>query len=500
MKGCGIMLFLSRQMIKDAEMRAMEDVSAMHLIRNASLALFDAVKDFNSVRVYCGKGNNGSDGYATALLLKKSGKDVEIVKVMPPQSEDCKALYEEALAAEIPILSCENYPSKSFDCVIDAIFGIGINGEITDENAIKAINMINSSDSYIVSCDIPSGMDCDTANECGVCVNADKTVTFTAPKKGMLSNSSVDLCGEIVISDVGIAVDYTAISQSTCVPITGKLVKSMLPKRKRYSHKGTFGTSVIVAGSALMPGACAMAAMAAQRSGVGIVKIIAPVSICRILNILVKEAIVIPAPEKNGVLHPELCPLALDAISTADSILVGCGLSVGEHHLLLNNILNSSKCGVIIDADALTSLSGKLDIIRNKDVLITPHPKEFSRISGYSTKEIEKSRIRLADNFAKENGIPILLKGARTVIAYGGTNKYVSLSSTSALAKAGSGDVLAGIIVSLAAQGLSLTDSGAAACYIHSAAGTLAEKELTAYGVTADDLINYIPYAFSQIN
>ncbi len=492
------MLFLSSDMIKKAERRTMENVPAMLLIENAAQALFNELKDFKSVRIYCGKGNNGSDGYATALLLKKNGIHTEIVSVLPPESEEAISIYKKAAEEDIPILSEVNFPTGYFDCALDAVFGIGIRGEITDPTILRAIDVINSAP-FVVSADIPSGMDADTGSICGACVKADKTVTFTAPKVGMLSNSSVELCGEIVIAEVGISIDYSLYSAGACVPITKRLTESVLPKRSRYSHKGTFGTAVIIAGSSTMPGACAMAAMAAQKSGCGIVKIIAPVSISRVLNILIKEAIVIPVPEENGVMKPHLTSDAISAIKTADSILVGCGLGKGMHHILIENILANCSCGVIIDADGINALSGRLDIIKNKNILLTPHPREFSRISGYSVTETEASRIPIADRFAKEYGINLLLKGARTVITYGGDNKYVSVISSSALSKAGSGDVLAGIIVSLCAQGHSLVDSAATACFIHTSAGIIAEREIGPYGTTADDLINLIPRAIKEI-
>ena len=493
------MLFLTADIIKEAEKKALENVSSMHLIENAAQAIFNEIRDFSSVRVYCGKGNNGSDGYATAILLKKSGIHVEIVQVYEPNTEECALLCRKAEMEEIPVLCDISFPMEDFDCVLDAVFGIGIKGEITEERAQRAIEMINSSGSFVVSCDIPSGMDTDTGKPCGVCVRADKTITFTAPKRGMLSRESVNICGEIVIAQVGIPVDYNEIPQSTCVPITKALVKNMLPHRPRNSHKGTFGTAVIVAGSREMSGAAAMAAMAAQRSGCGLVKIIAPSQICSVLNILVKEAIIIGVPEENGVMRPELTAEAMAAIRTASSVLIGPGLGRGNHSRLIGNILNETNAPVIIDADGINALQGNLGVIQNKNVLITPHLKEFSRISGQSVEEIAKRHVQSADKFALENGVTVLLKGARTAIAYGGSNKYVSLGATSALSKAGSGDVLGGIIVSLAAQGLPLTDSAAAGCLIHTGAGFIAEKELGAYGVTADDLIKAIPYSIKEI-
>ena len=491
------MLFLSSQMIKEAEAEAMKNISSVQLIKNAAYACANQLREFASVRIYCGKGNNGADGYATAVILKSMGKEVEAVCVLEPSSEECVFFCSEAQKAGVAVVPL-SFPSNRFDCAVDAIFGIGISGAVTGD-AQKATEMINTSGSFVVSVDIPSGMNADTGTYETVCVKADKTITFTAPKRGMLYNESVNNCGEIVIAEVGIPVDYTSINQSSCVPITQKLAKSLMIPRERLSHKGTFGTTVIVAGSYAMAGAAAMAGLAAYRAGCGMVKIIAPGSICHILNILIKEAVVIPAPEQNGVILPTLNERETDALKRADSVLIGCGLGKGEHQLLIENILSVTSTGVIIDADGINALQGNLNIIRNKNVLLTPHPLEFSRISGLSVEECEKHRIGYADKFAREYGVSLMLKGARTVICYGGSNKYVSLISTSALAKAGSGDILAGITASIAAQGCSLTDSAAAGCYIHSLAGLIAEKEIGAYGVMADDIISLIPRAVKMV-
>ncbi|MBR1968759.1 MAG: NAD(P)H-hydrate dehydratase [Clostridia bacterium] len=492
------MLFLSEKMIREAELKAMENVSEMNLIDRAASTLFSHLKNFSSVRIYCGKGNNGSDGYATAILLSKKGVKVEIVAVYEPERDACIELYNRALREGITIKNEVDFPTESFDAVLDSIFGIGLSGVISG-NAQKAIEIINAEGGYVVSCDVPSGMEADTGKALGECVRADKTVTFTAPKRGMLSNESVDYCGEIVIADVGIPIDYSAVSDSGCVPITDLLVKTMLPERKRLSHKGTFGTAVIVAGSSQMAGAAAMAALAAYKSGCGLVKIIAPESISSVLNILVKEAIVIKAPEKDGVIAPQLTEDMREALSRAQAVLVGCGLGKGDHSILISNIINATNAPIIIDADGINALRGNLHIIKNQNVILTPHPLEFSRISGIEVREIERHRVQYAANFASEYSVSLLLKGARSIVAYGGSNKYVSLIATSALSKAGSGDILSGIMVSFASQGLSLTDSGAAACHVHAKAGLIAEKTIGVYGTTCDDLINNIPLAIKEI-
>lgn len=491
------MLFLTSKMIKAAEELAMKDTSSYQLIKNAASACYEKICCFDSVRVFCGKGNNGSDGYATAIMLKNKGKKVEIVQVFEPATEECIALCNEAISMGVTVHSTICYPTEKFDCILDAIFGIGFKGVISGR-AEEAIKIINSSGSFVVSADIPSGMDADTGMCVGTCVRADLTVTFTAPKQGMMFNASVDLCGEISIAEVGIPINYNE-QNSSFIPITDKLVKAMLPARRRYSHKGTYGTAVLIVGSYGMAGAAAIAAQAAYRSGCGLVKIIAPLSICNTLNIMVKEAVVIPVPEHKGVILPELTDNAVSAIKNADSILIGCGLGKGSHNKLISNILSLTDVGVVIDADGINALCDCKDIICNKNVLLTPHPLEFSRLIKVDVREIEEFRIKYADEFTRKYGVSLLLKGARTLVAYGGTNRYISLISTSALAKAAMGDLLSGVIVSLASQGMSLTDSAAAGCYIHSYAGLLAEKSIGPHGAMCDDILSLIPEAINKL-
>ena len=429
------MIFLSAEEIRAAEKHAMERTSSMQLIGNAANACFEELKTFNSVLVYCGKGNNGSDGYATAILLRKAGKRVCIVQVEEPKTPECAALCSAACDIGIEMQTIGNSP-KGFECIFDAIFGIGIKGTVTGDPKI-AIEEINAANAYVVSADIPSGMDADTGE--GVCVKADKTITFTAPKKGMIFNQCVNSCGEIVIKEVGIQCPNT----DGVAVITNDLAKKLLPKRERLSHKGTYGTAVIIAGSKFMAGAAAMAAQAAQRSG--------------------------------------------------------CGIGKGHHEKMIGNVLKCARCPVIIDADGINALSGHLDIIKNKNVLLTPHPLEFSRISSVSVPELEKNRPEYADVFVKQTLCNVLLKGARTVIVNKDGKAYVSLISPSALAKAGSGDALAGICASLAAQGLNISDSAVLAVYLHALAGTICERKLGAYSTTSGDLIENISEAFKTL-
>ena len=492
------MLFLSTQMIRSAEEQTMKNVSELCLIENAAAACYKRLQHFSSVCIFCGKGNNGSDGYAAAMLLHKAGKRVEIVQAAEPGAPCCVRLAEKCAAEGIPVSASVPIDIDDFECILDAIFGIGISGTVP-QNIERLIGIINAFRGIVIAADIPSGMNADTGEVCGACVRADETLTFTAPKTGMLSNESVNLCGEITVCEVGIPVNYSEFSENTCVPICDKSVRAMLPERSRRGHKGTFGTVVMICGSFGMAGAAAMAARSAYKSGCGLVKIIAPRSICQILNIMAGEAVVIPCPEKDGRLLASLSENALSALRCADSVLIGCGLGGSGHGELIKNALAATGANVIIDADGINSLCGRLDIIKNKNVLLTPHPLEFSRISGLSVEEIEKNRINTAESFAREYGIRLLLKGARTVIAYGGSNKYVSLAATSALAKAGSGDILSGIIASLCAQGLTLTDSAAAGCCIHGNAGLLAERKIGVYGTDADDIIANIPPAIEKI-
>ena len=493
------MRFLTSGQIRDFEGEIITDVySSLRLIDSAANACAKELSHFGAICIFCGKGNNGADGYRLAKLLHEGGAAVKIVRVFEPGTEECKMLAEECEGDDIPAFGFdEDGLSKALsDCraVVDAIFGIGIKGEVAG-TARRAIEFINGLGTYVLSVDIPSGLDADSGEVCGVCVKADKTVTFTAPKLGMLSGAGVDHCGEIVIRYVDIPVNEGSVPEWQPVPLTEELAAGLLPKRPRLSHKGTFGRALMVVGSPGMLGAAAMAARSAMRSGVGLVTIMCRRGLENTLNIMVPEAVVLPVDDYSMSL-PEI----KKAVESADAVLVGCGIGRSISVRFITELLDAAKAPVIIDADGLNILSGRPELLSGRNVVITPHPLEFARLTGISVAEQEKDRVGAARTFAEKYGVTLVLKGARTVIASPGGTAAVSLMSTSALAKAGSGDTLAGLLCALCAQGLPADDAARLGVYLHARAGMISAVKNGEYSTTVGDITDCLKYAFMEVS
>ena len=484
------MRFLTSQQIRSCESRIITGLdSSLKLIDNAAKACVRELTPFDASCVFCGKGNNGADGYRIARLLHDLGKKVSIVSVFEPKTEECRLLAEDCRRVGIEITPFEGLCGPiNCNAAVDAIFGIGISGQVTGAGA-AAIEYINSLKAFVLSVDIPSGLDADLGAACGFCVRADKTVTFTAPKTGMLTNESVEFCGEIVVREAGIPVDYSAVPKIQPLALTPEYAASLLPRRPRLSHKGTFGRLLVMAGSPGMMGAAIIAVRAALKSGCGLVTIVCKKGMENLLNLAVPQAVVLPVQDYDDErLHK--------AIAGASALLLGCGSGRSLTADFISSVLETASCPVVLDADGLNVLDGQTGILNGKNVTITPHPLEFSRLTGKSVAQTEADRLTAAKELSEELGITVLLKGARTVIAQSG-DCAVSLCSTSALARGGSGDALAGVIASLYAQGID--HAAELGVYLHGLAGVISAEKCGEYSVTAEDIIENLKYSFMEV-
>ena len=493
------MKFLTSGQIKDFEAKAITDLSSsLRLINSAANACAKELSHFGAICIFCGKGNNGADGYRIAELLRRGGRRVYIVRTFEPETDECRYLAKRCEEERIPSFTfeeaCEGGRIPRCDAVVDAIFGIGIHGTVTGV-AAKAIERINSLDAFVLSVDVPSGLDADSGSVCGLCVRADKTVTFTAPKMGMLSGESVDCCGTVVVRRAGVPVDWSLVPEEQPSPLIEEEVIKLLPPRPRLSHKGTFGRAVMIVGSPGMLGAAAIAAKAALKSGVGLVTIVTKRGLENTMNILVPEAVVLPL-EEYDVSNPAL----ESALIGASSVLIGCGLGRSVSAEFIASVLDTTTAPTVIDADGLNILAARPELLKHRNVVITPHPLEFSRLTGRSVEEIEKDRLGAARSFAGEYGISLVLKGARTVVSEPGGSLAASLQSTSALAKAGSGDALAGVICALCAQGLSPVGAARLGVYLHARAGIMAGRLCGEYSAAVGDIVDSLKYAFMEVS
>lgn len=283
------------------------------------------------------------------------------------------------------------------------------------------------------------------------------------------------------------------------IVIDKALARAFLPGRSDFSHKGDFGRVLMFCGSKGMSGAAALAALAALRSGCGLVAVASGESAVSDIAAHIKEATFIPLKEENGSVLRAEADFSHPSIAGANTALIGCGLGALPSVPLFMRRLIELDLPTVIDADGINVLAGNIDSISGKNILLTPHPLEFSRISGLSPRAIERDRAKHALAFAAKRRVFLLLKGANTLIALPDGRLYVLPAANSALATAGSGDVLSGIIIGLAAQGAPLEQSAVLGCYLHSRSGRLAADDLSQYSVVAGDLIRYLPRAILEL-
>ena len=370
------------------------------------------------------------------------------------------------------------------DLLIDGVLGTGIELPLRQPldllmKSVKEILAGAKNKPVVVAVDCPSGMDCDTGQVSPVCIPADLTVTMAAVKAGTLQFPAYDYLGELEVVDIGLPAGLLEYDRITREVIEEEWVRSRLPKRPADAHKGTFGTSLIVAGSEEFPGAAILAGKSAYRIGSGLVTMAVPQGIYQGLIRILPEATWLVLPEQNGGIAEEAADLIKDALKKPTACLIGPGFGIRNGTgIFLKNVLHLEGLPpLVIDADGLRLLSSITNWQNDlpRDCVLTPHPGEMSVLTGLSVDKIQENRVEIAEEYAKRWEKIVLLKGAHSVIAAPDGRTKILISGNPALARAGSGDVLAGIITGLIAQGVKPFDATAAGCWIHARAGEMAE-------------------------
>ncbi len=483
---CGVVMWvLTKDLIKESEERCVQSgtFSFKELMLRAGNAAAKAIENKYNVlgkriAVFCGKGNNGGDGCVIAARLAESGALVTVVTPFGEPVTENAAFYCEQLNAIDKI----NAVQGEYDIIIDALFGIGYKAENNPEvNGI--FDFINSSPALKISVDLPSGVECDTGKIAGTAVKADFTVTFIAHKPCFMLPPANEFCGEVTVADIGVK------------PI-GKayeiIQKPEFPERRHNSHKGTYGTALLICGSYGMAGALMLSAKAALRSGLGIVKCLLPESIYSAFTSHLPEAVcVIGQNGENGTLkyNPELLQ---GETEKCGAILIGCGSGKSNDvDKAVEHLIKKSEKPIVIDADGINSLAKRIDILlRHKaPIILTPHSGEMARLLNVSAGDIEENRLFYAKSFAEKYKCTLVLKGANTVVATENGDIYFNTLGNSGMATGGSGDVLAGVIVSLLAQGYDAVNAAKYGVYLHSLAGDKAAEKRSRHALLPSDII-----------
>ena len=509
------------EQMKRAEQNCeLNDISLATLMQNAGEAIARYAMKFLpcpeefQVVVLCGGGNNGGDGYVAAKELSRKGAKVDVVMLKEPSTELCRDACERCKAAlngEFFVISegtdiiCEHI--NEADVIIDCIFGTGFNGEIepledNEESRIRVpirpiteiINYCNNSDAVRISADIPSGCNAKTGEASKTCFRADHTVALGALKSGHIHLPCSDYSGQLALSDIGIPdfcyEEYKAV-------ITDKKIFKKLPQRNRLSNKGDHGRLLNIAGSENYVGAAWLSTNAALHVGTGLVTLCSVKSVTSAVSVTLHESTYLPLADSGHITTDNINDV-LSAAEHATAVLIGCGTGCSEDIAKITlSLIRYAGCPVIIDADGINSIAPHINEIKDNNgmVLFTPHLKEFSRMSGCDMGYIQKNKLSAARIFAREYNIHLLLKDAYSVYADPKGFVAVNVSGNDALAKAGSGDTLAGTIAGLVASGMSLNDAATAGAYLF---GKAAEHE-SEYRDTRSILPSELPRTYGYI-
>jgi len=465
--------------------------------KNIASAAMELMGTNKNAVVFCGSGNNGGDGVSAAAYLLRRGVGVrcflvgERAKMTPDCAEMERRLVELGGALENFDPADQRIKKIAGDAgvIIDALFGIGLNSELKGKS-LAAVKLINETSTAVVSADIASGVEADTGRILGEAVRADITVTFSMAKIGHFAEPGCTCCGRLRVADIGIPAEALANAATNVHAVM--LEDLSLPIRQRVSHKGDYGKLTIIGGSAGLTGAPVLCAMAAARSGAGLVSIGVPDSIYALTAGRLLEPMPFSLDDRgNGRISISALPVILEKLDSGDVGVIGCGLSRSEEiSELVRLIIQMSTKQLVIDADGLNALGDDPQLIRSaqKPPVLTPHEGEFKRLGGL----LSGDRIADARIFAKTRECVLVLKGHRTVCAFPDGEVYIMSAGNPGMAKGGSGDVLAGMIGAFLGQ-LSLKQAVITACAVHASAGDLCASRLGEYGMLPQDMIEAIP-------
>ena len=475
-------------------------VPSLELMEHAAQAcvqvLEDEKVDLSNVCVVCGSGNNGGDGFAIARILQNNRYSVETFCVGNPEHYTEETQEQMYRLQECGGKIIYGMPQEdSYSVVIDAVFGVGLSRKVEGRYR-QVIEQMNRMRGTKFAVDIPSGLSATTGCILGCAFKADYTVTFQLKKIGLELSQGRTMAGKVIVPDIGISTDSICEDQEIVRTAGKDIYRKMLPDRPEDSNKGTYGRLLVIAGSKGMAGAAYLNAHAAYMTGAGLVRIYTSSDNREILQTLLPEAIITTYEEYN---KEEL----LSLLTWADGVCIGSGLGMSRlSEKILKTVIEYVKVPCLIDADGLNLLAENnnyLNQMAERRFVITPHMKEMSRLTGTPVEELKADRIQILKDFISRYRITCVLKDSRTLIASEEKGIRMNLTGNSAMAKAGSGDVLAGVISGWMVQGKEAEDAAELGTYIHGLSGDLAKFEKGVYSVMARDLIEYISKALMKL-
>ncbi len=486
--------------------------------------------------IFAGTGNNGGDGLVAARHLVNWGARVRVFlagdRARASADMAAQLAMAERIGVEIVPLGEETEAKAKLnaataDVLIDALLGTGSRGAPRAAVA-AAIDIVNGAGRPVLAVDMPSGVDADTGAAPGPAVRATWTVTFGLPKVGLLLPPGRELAGHVVVADIGLPRALVAGTGEKSEPgpsdVAGKpaqnnrdpappvtllagpdLVQRLLPVRPAAGHKGTFGHVLVVGGARGMSGAAILAARCAQRAGAGLVTLAGPAGLLPVFAGTILEALTRPLPEAfDGGLAPEAAAGVLQALERADVLVIGPGLSRTDGVArVVRRVLEEATRPVVADADALYALGeGAKFLERSRSrpfpLVLTPHPGEMARLCGTAVRDVLANPLGIARDRARAWQAVVALKGSPTVVAAPDGRAFINSTGSSALGTGGTGDVLAGAVGGLIAQGADPLAAAVAGVYVHGLAGDLAAGDRGPAGIVAGDVADQLPQALAR--
>jgi len=494
--------------MKDLDRRATEEfgISEDLLMENAGQAVYFVIlQEFgikgNKFVVLCGGGNNGGDGLVVARKIHSNGGEVKVFLLDDETKFKGAAKKNFEIVSRMPIgisrvSSIKSLRVELLDCdaIVDAIFGTGLVRQVSGIYK-DVIQLINAGQRTVFSVDIPSGINGNTGEVMGVAVEADYTVTFGLPKLGNMILPGYEHCGKLYVSHISFPpalYDSDAIKVAINNPVE-------LPERARDTHKGNYGKTLIIAGSSSYFGAPYFSALSFLKAGGGLSYLATPKSISPFIASKGSEIVFVPQKETpSGSIALEGKSELLEFSQKVDMVVLGPGLSlVAETQELVRELVPKINKPLIIDGDGITAIAEDLGKIKKRKAptILTPHLGEMSRITKMEISEINKNKIDVLQRTTKELNAIIILKGAHSFIGYPNGTVFINTSGNSGMATAGSGDVLTGAIAAMYGLGLPLEDAVRMGVLIHGFSGDIAATDKGEDGITAQDILNYLPEA-----
>lgn len=479
--------------MQKADAHTIEDIGipSVVLMEHAAEKTVEAMEreaiDFSRILVVCGSGNNGGDGFAIARLFAQKGKEVTVIFAGKEASLTPECRIQKQIAENLGIPVVGSMTEAACTVVVDALFGVGLSREVSGSYA-ELLEKLNTLPCAKVAVDIPSGICAATGKVLGCAFRADLTVSFQCEKLGTVLSPGREYAGKVIAAEIGIdTAFYEEIPE-----ISYTLEKSDLPKRlpvrKADSHKGTYGKVLMITGSKGMAGAAYLSAKAAYTCGAGLVRIYTEESNRAILQQLLPEAII--------SVYEQYEPEQLQSLlKWADVVCIGCGL--GQNRVsesLLKGTLWGGVVPCVVDADGINLLALHPELLdeTRMPLILTPHMKEMSGLLDCSVAELQESRMDRLDAFTETYPAVCALKDSRTIVAQRGRHRFVNTAGNNGMAKAGSGDVLAGVVTGLLAGGLDVYESAVLGVYLHACGGDAAQEKLGSFSILAEDLIRGI--------